>query len=164
MRPAGSGASSGRRRIGEIELAAQFLPGPIVAITGSNGKTTTTTLAGEIIDAGGLRAAGRRQHWHPCDLAGGAAPLPTRSLCWKFQVFSWKPFRLFGPKLLWFSTSLLTTLTAIARSPLTPTPRRASSKISGQTILPCSMPMIRPASNWQLVRGHKCSGSAGTKK
>ncbi|HUO26495.1 MAG TPA: UDP-N-acetylmuramoyl-L-alanine--D-glutamate ligase [Candidatus Aquilonibacter sp.] len=40
--------------IGEIELAAQFLPGPIVAITGSNGKTTTTTLAGEIMTAGGL--------------------------------------------------------------------------------------------------------------
>ena len=29
--------------IGEVELAARFLPGPIVAITGSNGKTTTTT-------------------------------------------------------------------------------------------------------------------------
>jgi UDP-N-acetylmuramoylalanine--D-glutamate ligase len=40
--------------IGEIELAAQFLPGPIVAITGSNGKTTTTTLTGEILTAGGL--------------------------------------------------------------------------------------------------------------
>jgi UDP-N-acetylmuramoylalanine--D-glutamate ligase len=37
-------------------LAAQFLPGPIVAITGSNGKTTTTTLAGEIIRAGKLPA------------------------------------------------------------------------------------------------------------
>ena len=40
--------------IGEIELAAQFWPGPIVAITGSNGKTTTTTLTGEILAAGGL--------------------------------------------------------------------------------------------------------------
>ncbi|MGA7687468.1 MAG: UDP-N-acetylmuramoyl-L-alanine--D-glutamate ligase [Terriglobales bacterium] len=37
--------------IGEIELAAQFLPGPIAAITGANGKTTTTTLAGEILAA-----------------------------------------------------------------------------------------------------------------
>src|SRR3984957_4186264 len=40
--------------IGEIELAARFLPGPLVAITGSNGKTTTTTLTGEILTAGGL--------------------------------------------------------------------------------------------------------------
>src|SRR5712672_1515093 len=38
--------------IGEIELAAKFLAGPIVAITGANGKTTTTSLAGEIIAAG----------------------------------------------------------------------------------------------------------------
>ena len=40
--------------IGEVELAAQFLPGPIVAITGSNGKTTTTTLTGEIMAASGF--------------------------------------------------------------------------------------------------------------
>ncbi|HLW87803.1 MAG TPA: UDP-N-acetylmuramoyl-L-alanine--D-glutamate ligase [Terriglobales bacterium] len=44
----------GEKVIGEIELAAQFFPGEIVAITGSNGKTTTTTLAGEILTAGGL--------------------------------------------------------------------------------------------------------------
>jgi UDP-N-acetylmuramoylalanine--D-glutamate ligase len=40
--------------IGEVELATQFLPGPIVAITGSNGKTTTTTLTGEIMTASGF--------------------------------------------------------------------------------------------------------------
>ena len=44
----------GEAVIGEIELAAQHFPGPIVAITGSNGKTTTTTLAGEILTAGGI--------------------------------------------------------------------------------------------------------------
>jgi UDP-N-acetylmuramoylalanine--D-glutamate ligase len=44
----------GETVIGEIELAAHFLPGAIVAITGSNGKTTTTTLTGEILTAGGL--------------------------------------------------------------------------------------------------------------
>src|SRR5689334_15141608 len=41
--------------IGEIELAAESLSGPIVAITGSNGKTTTTTLVGEILAKSGLR-------------------------------------------------------------------------------------------------------------
>jgi UDP-N-acetylmuramoylalanine--D-glutamate ligase len=46
--------SLGEPVIGEIELAAQFLPGPIIAITGSNGKTTTTTLAGEIMAAAGF--------------------------------------------------------------------------------------------------------------
>ena len=44
--------SLGETVIGEIELAAQFLPGPVIAITGSNGKTTTTTLTGEIMAAG----------------------------------------------------------------------------------------------------------------
>ena len=46
--------SLGENIIGEIELAAQFLPGPIIAITGSNGKTTTTTLVGEIMTAAGF--------------------------------------------------------------------------------------------------------------
>jgi len=45
----------GQPVIGEIELASQFLPGPIVAITGSNGKTTTTTLVGEILTGAGLK-------------------------------------------------------------------------------------------------------------
>jgi UDP-N-acetylmuramoylalanine--D-glutamate ligase len=43
--------SLGEKVIGEIELAAQFLPGPVAAITGANGKTTTTTLTGEILAA-----------------------------------------------------------------------------------------------------------------
>ncbi len=44
----------GRPVIGELELAARFLKGKILAITGSNGKTTTTALAGEILKESGL--------------------------------------------------------------------------------------------------------------
>ncbi len=40
--------------IGELELAARFLKGHILAVTGSNGKTTTTTLLGEILIGAGL--------------------------------------------------------------------------------------------------------------
>jgi UDP-N-acetylmuramoylalanine--D-glutamate ligase len=40
--------------IGEVELASRFLQGKIVAITGSNGKTTTTTLVGKIFSDAGL--------------------------------------------------------------------------------------------------------------
>jgi len=61
--------SLGESVIGEIELAAQFLPGPIVAITGSNGKTTTTTLTGEIMTASGFPA-----------LVGGNIGTPAISL------------------------------------------------------------------------------------
>ena len=36
---------------GEIELAYEFSKGKLIAITGTNGKTTTTTLVGEIMNA-----------------------------------------------------------------------------------------------------------------
>ena len=36
--------------IGEMELAARFVEEPVIAITGTNGKTTTTTLLGEIFE------------------------------------------------------------------------------------------------------------------
>src|SRR5438477_4319506 len=39
--------------IGEVELASRFLHGPMVAITGSNGKTTTTALSGEVLAKSG---------------------------------------------------------------------------------------------------------------
>jgi len=40
--------------IGEVELAAHYLRGHVLAITGSNGKTTTTSLCGEILKAAKL--------------------------------------------------------------------------------------------------------------
>ncbi len=40
--------------IGELELAARFLKGRMLAITGSNGKTTTTALVGEILQKAGM--------------------------------------------------------------------------------------------------------------
>ncbi|MDT5124059.1 MAG: UDP-N-acetylmuramoylalanine--D-glutamate ligase [Acidobacteriota bacterium] len=52
--PARYAERAGAEVIGEIELAARFLRGRIVAITGSNGKTTTTTLIGEILKDAGL--------------------------------------------------------------------------------------------------------------
>jgi UDP-N-acetylmuramoylalanine--D-glutamate ligase len=46
----------GTPAIGELELASRFLRGKILAITGSNGKTTTTALCGEIFRASGQPA------------------------------------------------------------------------------------------------------------
>jgi UDP-N-acetylmuramoylalanine--D-glutamate ligase len=42
--------------IGELELASAFLQAQVLAITGSNGKTTTTTLCGQVLTCGGLPA------------------------------------------------------------------------------------------------------------
>ena len=59
----------GQPVIGEVQLAAEFLKGAIIAITGSNGKTTTTTLIGEILAAGALKT-----------LVGGNIGTPAVSL------------------------------------------------------------------------------------
>jgi UDP-N-acetylmuramoylalanine--D-glutamate ligase len=40
--------------IGEVELASYFLKGPIIGITGSNGKTTTTALTGHLLKESGV--------------------------------------------------------------------------------------------------------------
>ncbi|NVO00278.1 MAG: UDP-N-acetylmuramoyl-L-alanine--D-glutamate ligase [Geobacteraceae bacterium] len=45
---------AGREIVSEIELASRFIEAPLVAITGTNGKTTTTTLCGEIFKASGF--------------------------------------------------------------------------------------------------------------
>jgi UDP-N-acetylmuramoylalanine--D-glutamate ligase len=55
--------------IGELELAARFLKGKTLAITGSNGKTTTTALVGEILALAGLPT-----------LVGGNIGVPVVSL------------------------------------------------------------------------------------
>ncbi|HMH44443.1 MAG TPA: UDP-N-acetylmuramoyl-L-alanine--D-glutamate ligase [Pyrinomonadaceae bacterium] len=44
----------GAEVMGEVELASRFLRGRTVAITGSNGKTTTTSLIGEMLKDAGL--------------------------------------------------------------------------------------------------------------
>ena len=55
--------------IGELELAARFIKGRTLAITGSNGKTTTTALLGEILKAAGMPT-----------LVGGNIGVPVVSL------------------------------------------------------------------------------------
>ncbi|HVS83331.1 MAG TPA: UDP-N-acetylmuramoyl-L-alanine--D-glutamate ligase [Pyrinomonadaceae bacterium] len=44
----------GAEVIGEVELASRFLRGRILAITGTNGKTTTTTLIGKMLEDAGM--------------------------------------------------------------------------------------------------------------
>ncbi len=45
---------AGKEIVSEIELASRFITAPLVAITGTNGKTTTTTICGEIFRANGF--------------------------------------------------------------------------------------------------------------
>jgi UDP-N-acetylmuramoylalanine--D-glutamate ligase len=41
---------------GELELASHFLTRPVIAVSGTNGKTTTTTLVGKFLTASGIAA------------------------------------------------------------------------------------------------------------
>ena len=41
--------------IGELELACRFITAPVLAVGGTNGKSTTTTLVGELLKAAGSR-------------------------------------------------------------------------------------------------------------
>lgn len=67
--------------IGELELASRFLKGRVVAITGSNGKTTTTTLVGKIFsDAGVPTQVGGNIGLPVIDLIEKSAPETTNVL------------------------------------------------------------------------------------
>lgn len=64
--------------ISEPELAGRFLRGRLIGITGSNGKTTTTTLTGEL-----MRAAGANT------IVGGNIGTPLTSLIEKSNDDTW---------------------------------------------------------------------------
>jgi UDP-N-acetylmuramoylalanine--D-glutamate ligase len=67
--------------IGELELASRFLQGKVVAITGSNGKTTTTSLLGRIFaDAGGPTLVGGNIGTPVIELVGESTPETTSVL------------------------------------------------------------------------------------
>ncbi|BCG45737.1 UDP-N-acetylmuramoyl-L-alanine--D-glutamate ligase [Citrifermentans bremense] len=54
IKPLEMARSQKRRVVSEVELASWFIKAPMVAITGTNGKTTTTTLTGEVFKACGF--------------------------------------------------------------------------------------------------------------
>jgi UDP-N-acetylmuramoylalanine--D-glutamate ligase len=67
--------------IGELELASLYLQGRVVAITGSNGKTTTTSLLGKIFtDAGGPTLVGGNIGLPVIDLVAESTPETTNVL------------------------------------------------------------------------------------
>jgi UDP-N-acetylmuramoylalanine--D-glutamate ligase len=65
--PLAAAAARGVPVIGEVELAGYFLRGPVIGITGSNGKTTTTAMTGHILNSAGVR----------CQVGGNIGTPPT---------------------------------------------------------------------------------------
>jgi UDP-N-acetylmuramoylalanine--D-glutamate ligase len=61
--------------IGELELAAPFLQGPAIGITGTNGKTTTTALTGHILRESGIACqVGGNIGTAPADMVATSRP------------------------------------------------------------------------------------------
>lgn len=86
--PAVAGAmAAGVPVLGEIEIAARELAAPMIAITGTNGKSTTTCLVGEIL-----------QRWNRRAFVGGNLGTPlieaTRNSDWDWIVAEISSFQL----------------------------------------------------------------------
>ncbi|MEK8023404.1 MAG: UDP-N-acetylmuramoyl-L-alanine--D-glutamate ligase [Candidatus Hydrogenedentota bacterium] len=84
----------------ELELAARIIPCPIVAITGTNGKTTTTTLLGEI-----LKKGWRKGRVHVAGNIGTAAAHAAEEACpddlcvLEISSFQLETIRAFRPRI-----------------------------------------------------------------
>ncbi len=78
LAPLGSARLAGVEIISEPELAGRFLRGRMIGVTGSNGKTTVTTLVGEL-----MRAAGADV------IVGGNIGTPLTSLIEKSAENTW---------------------------------------------------------------------------
>ena len=76
--------------VGEIELASRFIREPLVGLTGTNGKTTTVTLLGEMFKAAGRRA-----------FVGGNIGIPAVAMLqpdtdWELGILELSSFQLEG--------------------------------------------------------------------
>jgi UDP-N-acetylmuramoylalanine--D-glutamate ligase len=83
----------GARVIGEIELAAPFLKGRNIGITGTNGKTTTTSLIGHILRKSGVPAQ-----------VGGNIGLPAAAMIESSRDDGWNVLELSSFQLETIST------------------------------------------------------------
>ena len=94
--------------ISEPEFAFRFFDGPLIAVTGTNGKTTTTLLAGHLMEAGGIDVAVGG------NVGGGLAP-PASELARRDPPPAWyvlelSSFQLAGVETLRADVGVVTNL------------------------------------------------------
>lgn len=90
---------SGGEVLGEVELFYRLWPGRIVAVTGTDGKSTVTTLVAHLLNAGGVRAHAAGNLGNAlCDLLAGDDPDPSDVVVAEvscFQLVTCSRFRPF---------------------------------------------------------------------
>lgn len=74
----------GVKVIGEVELASYFLQGEVIGITGSNGKTTTTALAGQVLSQSGI----------PVQVGGNIGTIPATAMVGTSRPGQWNVLEL----------------------------------------------------------------------
>jgi UDP-N-acetylmuramoylalanine--D-glutamate ligase len=116
--------------IGELELASRWLRGRVIAITGTKGKSTTTTLIGRMLQAA-VRRARRRQHRRAAERQVEASTPDTVHVVEvsSFQLESTTTFQAVDCRLAQLRPTI-----SIGTRPSTPTRRRrrASSRTSAE--------------------------------
>lgn len=83
--------------IGEVELAYQLTPGQMVAVTGTNGKTTTVSLLGEIFTNAGKTTHVVGNIGYPYSLAGLSSKQDDMIVC-EISSFQMETADTFHPK------------------------------------------------------------------
>jgi UDP-N-acetylmuramoylalanine--D-glutamate ligase len=86
--------AAGLTLLGDVEFASRFLRGRVLAITGSNGKTTTTALCGHLLKAAGLPV-----------MVGGNIGTPLAAFVEDTREDSWTVLELSS-----FQTQMLTSM------------------------------------------------------
>lgn len=84
--------------MGELELGSLFARGPVFALTGTNGKTTTVSLLGEMIRASGRNAAVCGNIGYPV-CAAVAEPAEGDPIVIEVSSFQLESVRAFHPKI-----------------------------------------------------------------
>ncbi|MBT0653317.1 UDP-N-acetylmuramoyl-L-alanine--D-glutamate ligase [Geomobilimonas luticola] len=96
IKPLLAARAAGRMIVSEVELASRFITAPVAAITGTNGKTTTTTLTGEIFKAAGFATFVGGNIGNPLIEAVEPASPETKAVAYERVVVELSSFQLEG--------------------------------------------------------------------
>lgn len=85
--------------IGEVELASRFLTAPVIGITGTNGKSTVTTLVGDMLERSGFATfVGGNLGVALSEAVGSEADAPDGRIVAELSSFQLETVRTFRPK------------------------------------------------------------------